>query len=151
MPRKWKRDRVIRFACRRTRPSGATILCAKKIGDIKGESEGEPRSLRAMLATSSDKKPGHPMSEVVNNRLHQRFELEVEGHVAKSFYKLADGVITFAHTEVPSELGGRGIGSRLIQGALDQVQAEGLKVVAECPFVKAFVDKRPEYRDLLSS
>lgn len=91
------------------------------------------------------------MSEVVNNRLHQRFELEVEGHVAKSFYKLADGVITFVHTEVPSELGGRGIGSRLIQGALDQVRAEGLKVVVECPFVKAFIDKRPEYRNLLCS
>src|SRR5215475_9953140 len=104
-----------------------------------------------MLATRLNKKSGDPMSEVVNNRPHHRFELEIEGHVAKCFYELADDVITFVHTEVPSELGGRGIGSKLIQGALDQVRAEGLKVVAECPFVKAFIDKRPEYRDLLSS
>jgi predicted GNAT family acetyltransferase len=145
MPRKWKRHGRHEGARAEEPAKRGTILCAKKIGDIKGASEGEPPSLCAMLATSVDKKPGHPVSEVVNNRPNERFELEIEGHVAKSFYKLADGMITFVHTEVPSELGGRGIGSRLIQGALDQVQAEGLKVVAECPFVKGFIDKRREY------
>ena len=50
---------------------------------------------------------------------------------------------------MPPELGGKGIGSQLIQGALDQVRAEGLKVVAQCPFVKAFIGKNPAYQDLL--
>jgi uncharacterized protein len=89
------------------------------------------------------------MDEVVNNRAHQRYELVVEGHLAATCYKLSDGVITFIHTEVPPELGGKGIGSALIRGALDQVQAEGLKVIPECPFVKAYIDKHPEYADLL--
>ena len=91
------------------------------------------------------------MSDVINNRQQHRFELEVEGHVAKSFYKLEPGVITFIHTEVPPELGGRGIGSILIKGALDQVRAEGLKVVPLCPFVKAWIGKNPGYKDLLQT
>ena len=50
---------------------------------------------------------------------------------------------------MPPELGGKGIGSRLIKGALDQVRGDGLKVIAECQFVKGFIGKNPAYRDLL--
>ena len=89
------------------------------------------------------------MSDIIDNKAQHRFELEVDGHLAASYYKIDDGVITFLHTEVPPELGGKGIGSRLIKGALDQVRAEGLKVVAECQFVKAFIGKNPAYQDLL--
>jgi predicted GNAT family acetyltransferase len=91
------------------------------------------------------------MSDVIDNKAHHRFELEVEGHLAQSFYKRDGNVITFIHTEVPPELGGKGVGSRLIQGALDQVRAAGLKVVPQCPFVKAWIGKHPEYRDLLQA
>jgi predicted GNAT family acetyltransferase len=91
------------------------------------------------------------MSEVVNNPAHHRFELVVEGHLAATYYKIADGVITFIHTEVPEELGGKGVGSKLIKGALDQVRAAGLKVIAQCPFVKAYIGKHPEYADLLKA
>ena len=91
------------------------------------------------------------MNDVVNNREHHRYELAVEGHIAASYYKLADGVITFMHTEVPSELGGKGVGSTLIKGALDQARADGLKVIAQCPFVKAYIDKHSEYADLLKA
>jgi len=54
---------------------------------------------------------------VSNNPAHHRYELDVDGHTAATYYKTADGVITFIHTEVPPELGGKGIGSRLIKGA----------------------------------
>ena len=63
------------------------------------------------------------LSEIVNNRAHHRFELAVEGHIAATYYQIANSVITFVHTEVPPELGGKGIGSKLIRGALDQVKA----------------------------
>lgn len=91
------------------------------------------------------------MPDVVDNRSNHRFELEIDGHVARSFYELADDVITFVHTEVPPELGGRGIGSLLVQGALEKVRAEGLRVVPQCPFVKAWIGKHPEYKDLLKA
>jgi predicted GNAT family acetyltransferase len=91
------------------------------------------------------------MTDIVNNSAKHRYELAVEGHIAATYYKHADGVITFVHTEVPPELGGKGIGSKLIRGALDQVRAEGLKVIAQCPFVKGYIDKHPEYADLLKA
>jgi predicted GNAT family acetyltransferase len=89
------------------------------------------------------------MSDVVNNMAEHRFELTVDGHLAATYYEIDGRVITFVHTEVPKELGGKGIGSRLVKGALDQVRAQGLKVVAQCPFVKAYIEKHGEYADLL--
>jgi predicted GNAT family acetyltransferase len=91
------------------------------------------------------------MNEVVNNPAHQRYELAVDGHIAATYYKISDRVITFIHTEVPPELGGKGIGSKLIRGALDSVRADGLKVIPQCPFVKAFIEKNPDYQDLLKA
>ena len=89
-------------------------------------------------------------SEVVNNPSQHRYQLTVEGHIAAAYYEIASGVITFVHTEVPPELGGKGIASKLIRGALDQVRAGDLKVVAQCPFVKAFIAKNAAYQDLLT-
>jgi predicted GNAT family acetyltransferase len=88
---------------------------------------------------------------VNNNKNEHRFELHVDGHLAAAYYALRGDVITFEHTEVPAELGGKGVGSSLIRGALDQVRAEGLKVVAQCPFVKAWIGKNSAYADLLAS
>jgi uncharacterized protein len=90
------------------------------------------------------------MSEVVNNPSQHRYQLTVDGHTAATYYRMADGAITFVHTEVPPELGGKGVGSKLIRGALDQVRADGLKVVAECEFVKAFIGKNAACQDLLA-
>jgi len=91
------------------------------------------------------------MSEIVDDRAHHRFELTVDGHLAVSYYELDGNVLSFIHTEVQPELGGKGIGSRLVKGALDRVRAEGLKVVAVCPFVKAWIAGHPEYKDLLKT
>jgi uncharacterized protein len=88
--------------------------------------------------------------DVVNNPSQHRYQLTVDGYSAATYYKIGDGVITFVHTEVPPELGGKGIGSKLIKGALDQVRADGLKVVAECEFVKSFIDKNAAYQDLFT-
>ena len=89
--------------------------------------------------------------KVSNNAAQHRFELEVDGHIAAAYYKRAGDVITFEHTEVPAELGGKGIGSKLVKGALDQVRADGLKVVAQCPFVKGWIGKHPDYAGLLKA
>jgi predicted GNAT family acetyltransferase len=87
--------------------------------------------------------------EVRNNASLGRYELDVEGHTAVAYYQRSADVVTFTHTEVPQELSGRGIGSRLARGALDAVRAEGLKVVAKCPFMAAYIAKHPEYADLV--
>lgn len=84
-----------------------------------------------------------------NQQLH-RFELEADGHVAFSAYKRDGGLITILHTEVPKELGGRGIGTALAHGLLEMIRAEGAKVKPLCPFVKAYIEKHPEYADLVA-
>jgi predicted GNAT family acetyltransferase len=87
-------------------------------------------------------------NNVRDNTEHHRFELDLDGHLAFSNYKRADGVITIMHTEVPTELNGRGIGSALVRGLLDIARAENLKVKPLCPFVAGYIEKHPEYADL---
>lgn len=87
--------------------------------------------------------------EVRNNTRLHRYELETDGHIAAAWYKLTPGVITFTHTEVPKELAGQGIGTKLARGTLEAVRKDGLKVVAKCPFIAAYMKKHREYDDLL--
>jgi len=87
---------------------------------------------------------------VRDNPDRHRFELDADGHVAFSNYTRAGNVITIQHTEVPKELGGRGIGSALARGVLEFARGQGLKVVPHCPFVKSYIDKHPEFADLLA-
>lgn len=87
---------------------------------------------------------------VRDNPDRHRFELDADGHVAYSNYTRAGNVITIQHTEVPKELGGRGIGSALARGVLEFARGQGLKVVPHCPFVKSYIDKHPEFADLLA-
>lgn len=90
------------------------------------------------------------MDRVVDNRAEQEFTLDAGGGRAVAAYQLEGGVIVFTHTAVPPALEGRGIGGRLVRGALDQARDRGLKVAPQCPFVRAYVERHPEYRDLLA-
>ena len=74
----------------------------------------------------------------------------IDGHTAFATYALADDVVTFVHTEVPKELAGRGVGSTLARGALENVRARRLKVIAECPFIAGYIKKHVEFMDLLT-
>ncbi|GGB27017.1 N-acetyltransferase [Sphingomonas metalli] len=89
------------------------------------------------------------MQQVVNNRSEQEYVMDADGAQAVAAYQLEGDTIVFTHTVVPPAVEGRGIGSRLIRGALDDVRDQGLKVIPQCPFVRAFIQKHPEYRDLL--
>jgi len=88
--------------------------------------------------------------QVRNNPAQDRFELNADGGTAAAYYTLSPGVITFTHTEVPPALEGRGIGSKLAHGALEAVRAQGLKVVPECPFIRGYIERHPEFADLLA-
>lgn len=87
---------------------------------------------------------------VRDNRAARRYELTVDGMVAFAAYEPSAGAIRFTHTIVPEALGGKGVGSRLIKAALDDVRAQGLKVVPQCSFVAGYIDRHPDYQDLLA-
>ena len=91
------------------------------------------------------------MSEVKDNPAMGRFEIAGGGAVAFVEYERSGGGrIALLHTEVPQALSGQGVGSKLVRGVLDALRAEGAKVVPRCEFVAAFVERHPEYRDLLA-
>jgi uncharacterized protein len=79
-----------------------------------------------------------------------RFELDANSVTGIANYKLAGGVMTFTHTEVPPQARGGGIASQLMEGALEAVRARGLKIVPRCSFVRAYLEKHPEFNDLLA-
>lgn len=88
--------------------------------------------------------------EVTNNLTAKQFQAEVEGHKAIIRYTPDNGTLILTHTEVPPELEGQGVGSSLVRAALDFAMTEGLNVVPECPFIKAYIDKHEEYQSLLA-
>lgn len=90
------------------------------------------------------------MTEVTNDATRSCYRLEVEGGTAVAAYRTEGDRLVFTHTEVPEALEGQGIGSRLIAGALEDVRRRGLKIVPQCAFVAAYVDRHDEVRDLIA-
>lgn len=79
------------------------------------------------------------------------YEITVDGkHAGLAAVEMHEDVVTFTHTEVDDAYGGQGIGSQLARAALDDVRERGLKVRPLCAFVKAWIDKHPDYQDLLA-
>jgi predicted GNAT family acetyltransferase len=94
--------------------------------------------------------PG-PAIEVTNRRERLRYEVTVDGELA-GFAQYADhaGVRTFLHTEIDDRFEGHGLASVLVREALADVRAHGKRIVAECPFVRSYVERHPEVADLLA-
>lgn len=90
------------------------------------------------------------MTDVTDNPDRHRYEMTVEGKTAVAVYERDDDTVTFTHTVVPSELEGRGIGSKLVKFALDDARANGLRVVPQCPFVAAWIERHPDYAELVA-
>jgi uncharacterized protein len=86
---------------------------------------------------------------VVHNTAAKRFEITLDRKVAFSKYMLVGEKIIIEHTEVPVELEGRGIATRIVRTALDYARAQKLKVMPLCPFTAAFIHRHPEYQDLV--
>lgn len=78
-----------------------------------------------------------------------RFELERDGHIALLDYRLQNGIANLIHTEVPEELRGGGVGSELVRLTLDWLRQQQVKARVGCPFVAAYLQRHPEYNDLL--
>jgi predicted GNAT family acetyltransferase len=92
-----------------------------------------------------------PAPVAANNTAQNRYELRSDETVLGfASYRLeGDDTVVFVHTAVEPQQEGKGYGSRLARGALDDVRASGKKVVAQCAFIAGYIDGHPEYRDLL--
>ena len=92
------------------------------------------------------------MADVVHSPEESRYEIRVDG-VQAGFarYRSTPAALVFDHTVIDDAYDGHGLGlgGQLARGALNDVRANGLKVVAECPFIKAWIDRHEDYQDLL--
>ena len=74
-----------------------------------------------------------------------RYELQVDGAVAFIDYRKSAGVMAMLHAEVPPQLGGHGVGTALVHGALRLARAEGLQIQPFCGFIAATMRRHPEW------
>ena len=86
--------------------------------------------------------------KVIDNKVRNRFELVLDGSIAFIEYKRKGEVIYLTHTEVPKVLEGKGVASAMVQQVFEHIQSEGLKLVALCPFISAYLKRHPEWNEL---
>jgi uncharacterized protein len=91
------------------------------------------------------------MTNTVNDVIERsRYEILVDRQVAGFVeYYLHSGIVALLHTEVADAFGGRGLATELIRWALDDARSRGLRIEPFCPFVRGFIAKNPDYRDLV--
>jgi predicted GNAT family acetyltransferase len=88
---------------------------------------------------------------VADNPMENRYEARVDGAFAGiSEYELTDDTIVFLHTVVAEEYEGQGVASAIARYALDDSRARGLGVRPLCPYIRGWIDRHPEYMDLVT-
>lgn len=91
-------------------------------------------------------------TEVSDNAEKNRYEIRLDGELAGFVeYEPGEGRVVLVHTEVDPAFKGKGVGGSLARGVLDDIRARGLSAVPVCPFLKSWIDKHPDYQDLVSA
>lgn len=90
------------------------------------------------------------MSTVRDNAELSRYEISVEeGLAGFAQYRAEPGLLAFTHTEIDDRFEGRGLGGELVGYALGDARERGLAVLPVCPFVKSYIQRHPEYVELV--
>lgn len=87
--------------------------------------------------------------KVVHLLADNRFEIDLGKEKAILIYMIKAGLFVLLHTEVPSAFEGRGIAAQLARAALKYAKKEGLKVRSYCSYTTWYIEKHPEYQDLV--
>ncbi|MFP4153215.1 MAG: GNAT family N-acetyltransferase [Alkalispirochaeta sp.] len=87
----------------------------------------------------------------VEHRLEEmRFVLDIGGREAELLYFVPEeGVLDLEHTFVPPDLRGSGAGGKVVRAALEYAREEGYRVRPSCSFVAAFIQRHPEYQEMI--
>jgi len=86
---------------------------------------------------------------VIHNPQQQRFEMALDGKLARLDYQITGNRIALTHTEVPPEFQDRGIAAELAKAALDYAREFGLLVIPSCPYVADYLKRHPEYQEIV--
>jgi predicted GNAT family acetyltransferase len=89
-------------------------------------------------------------SSVHDNTERHRFELVEQGFTVFADYRLEGDVVVVPHVETPVALRGQGAAGRLMTGVMEMIRSRGQSIAPLCPYARAFLDRHPEYADLVS-
>ena len=93
-----------------------------------------------------------PVVTVTENADRERYEITVDSVLAGfAQYVRRGGRTLFVHTEIDAAFEGQGLGGRLVQSALDAERDARRQIVPLCRFVRRYVDRHPEYADLVDT
>ena len=87
---------------------------------------------------------------VRNNVAANRFEAQLGDELAIIDYRRRGPLYVLTHAEVPPAYRGLGIADRMAYFALETARAEGVQVVPQCPFVRAYIRRHKEYQALVA-
>ena len=88
--------------------------------------------------------PARPV--ITDASARERYEAHLNGELAGILeYTVKRGRIALIHTEVLPVHEGQGVGSALVRFALDDARRRGLRVIAICPYVQAYLTRHPEF------
>ena len=82
--------------------------------------------------------------EVTDVPAEHRFVVREHGATAELVYAMVEGELVLVHTGVPNELGGRGIGGRLVEAAIEKAERDHLSIVPYCPFAAQWLRDHPD-------
>lgn len=86
-----------------------------------------------------------------DNEEKKRFELQDGEIIAFVDYIInKKGTIYLTHTEVPKEAEGQGYAKELLEFVFQEIEKRELDLVPICPFVKAYLHRKPEWKRLLA-
>ena len=88
--------------------------------------------------------------EVKHDKENERFVAEVEGDKAYLSYNIINDKINFSSTFTPPKSRVKGIAKIVVEYAFDYAKENNLKVIPTCSYVKAFVKRNDNYKDLLA-
>ncbi len=75
----------------------------------------------------------------------------IEQHAIMTFSRASASLIIIDHTEVPADMRGTGAGQALAEHAVAEARKGGWKIIPLCPFMKAQMDRHPDWNDVRKS
>jgi uncharacterized protein len=127
----------------------AQSQAADDLTDPVGEASRESFPASDSPAWAMGREAESAIVEVSDNQAENRFEAHGGGKAAFLVYRRMPDRLVLVHTEVPTELEGHGIGSKLVRAGIEFAREQGLTVVPVCPFVINYIRRHQEHVDLV--
>jgi predicted GNAT family acetyltransferase len=89
-------------------------------------------------------------NNIILDEENRCFVLEVDGHKARVEFIRRPPKFFVTHTEVPKALEGQGIGSKMIKYVFEYIKEQNLRLVPLCPFAAAYIQRHPEWAEILA-